>query len=73
MRVFIVMLALFLAACAPTVQGTEAGGVAQWYGASPAPAIEIANAHCQKYGRIARPTQVEAFGGYVTFSCERGS
>ena len=71
MRAIAVALLLLVAACAPTVDGTEMGGVAQWYGVSPGPAIEAANKHCSKYGRIARPSQTDAYSGYLTFSCDR--
>jgi hypothetical protein len=72
MKRFMAMVIVFgLAACAPTVDGTELGGVAQWYGTSPGPAIQAANEHCQKYGRTARPTQTNAYSGTLTFSCEK--
>jgi hypothetical protein len=73
MRVVILSLAFLLAACGPSVDATELGGVARWNGASPGPAVSAANAHCQRYGRTARVTQIEAWTGYVAFSCERPS
>jgi hypothetical protein len=72
MRWFIIALALLTAGCASaSVDGTELGGVATWtVDPTPTRAIAAANAHCQKYGRIAKTTQVNPLG-YLTFSCER--
>ncbi len=41
------------------------------YTTTPGGAIQAANAHCQKYGRVARTTQISHYTGYVTFSCDR--
>ncbi len=72
MKFFIVAIALATAGCAASVDGTELGGVAQWYGASPGEAVNAANVHCQKYGRVARVNQVQTLGGgYLAFSCEK--
>lgn len=74
MRFLIVMSAVLLAGCVSewvSVDGTELGGVATWTGSpTPGRAMQGANEHCQKYGRVARPTQLNPFG-YLTFSCEK--
>jgi hypothetical protein len=67
----VAVIAFELAACAPTVNGTEMGGVAQYYDLGPGPAIQATQTHCQKYGRTARPTQTDAHTGTLTFSCEK--
>lgn len=67
MRFFIVVSLFFLAGCQTTVNGSEAGGVASFYGLDPAPGVQAANDHCQKYGRVAQPTQYQK--GNLTFSC----
>jgi hypothetical protein len=64
-------MALVTAACSADVNGSELGGVAQWYGASPGSAMNAATAHCQKYGRAARVSQIQPNVGYLTFSCDR--
>ncbi len=64
-------IAFGLAACAPTVTGTELGGVATWTGMSMAPVIQAAQEHCKRYGRTARPTQTDAYSGTLTFSCDK--
>ena len=71
MKAFIVATALAVTGCAAAVDGTELGGVAQWYGASPGEAVTAANTHCQKYGRVARVSQVQTYGGYLAFSCDK--
>jgi len=71
MRKLALIAMLCLAACSPSVSGTDQGGVAQWYGASPAPAIEAADQHCKMYGRTARVNGVQPQTGYVLFSCEK--
>jgi hypothetical protein len=70
MRLLMVVMLAALAGCAPTVDATELGGVVN-YTTTPGGAIQAANAHCQKYGRVARATQISHYTGYVTFSCER--
>jgi len=69
MRYAMTALLLLLAACQSTVEGTEAGGVASYYGMNPGSGVQAANAHCQKYGLVARPGQIATNGGYLTFSC----
>lgn len=73
MRFFIVALSLAVAGCSANVDGSELGGVAQWYGGSPGSAMKAATAHCQKYGRGARVSQIQPAVGYLTFSCDSPS
>jgi len=65
------VVAFGLAACSPTVDGTELGGVVTWSGMSPGPAVQAAQEHCKRYGRTARPTQTDAYTGTLTFSCDK--
>jgi hypothetical protein len=65
-----ITLLLALGACAAQADGTELGGVVS-YTTTAGDAVKAANAHCQKYGRTARPTQTDHWGGSLTFSCER--
>jgi hypothetical protein len=62
--------AVGLAACAQrlTERNWQRSAV---YGATAEPAIEAARTHCQKYGRMARPTKTNAYLGTLTFSCEK--
>ncbi len=71
MRSCIVLLALSLGACAPQIDATELGGVARWGGIGPSSAVTEANAHCNRYGRSARVTQIDGLMQYITFSCDR--
>jgi hypothetical protein len=72
-----IALALLLGACSslPRVTGNELGGVMPWSGEDESDAFKAAQAHCEKYSRSARITQVATASGkakgVITFVCER--
>jgi hypothetical protein len=60
-----------LAGCAPSIKGETPnsivlGGVSNFNDSS---AFELAQAHCQKYGKNARPVEDRLHDGYVTCEC----
>ena len=75
MRMILAVVALLLAAgCgSPTVTGNAQGGVMPWHGTNTSKSFNAAQAHCQKYGRDARITQIVPHaGGSVAFDCVSG-
>jgi hypothetical protein len=64
---------LLLSACAgpgPGLTGNDTGGIIPWSPANRVLAVEWAQAHCARYGKIARITSVQAqYGGYIGFAC----
>ncbi len=70
MRSCMLILMLALGACSSAqVDGTATGGVATFWGPTPAPAVAAADAHCKRYGRTSSVTQVDGWG-FVTFACQ---
>lgn len=65
----VIALAALVAACStPTVSGNSQGGIMGSYG--PEKTFKAAQAHCQKYGKDAKITQVVPDAeGSATFSC----
>lgn len=74
MRKVVVVAALALSACgSPKVTGNAQGGVMPWFATNTNDAFNAAQAHCQKYGRDAKITQVNPYaGGTVAFDCVKG-
>lgn len=70
MRIAIVLLALTVAACAtPEVTGNSDGGITSMFASNEREVFAAAQAHCAKYGRNARITDVQAIGSSVSFEC----
>ena len=75
MRVLVVSLLIgghCLAGCAisPSVHGNERGGMMEWFATNEAQAFAAAEAHCKRYGKAARITEIKAHtGGHVLFEC----
>jgi hypothetical protein len=67
-RIVLVVAALGLSACAATVQGNSAGGIAR-VSLMQSEAFKAANAHCEKFGKIARISGNNDFEGTMTFDC----
>jgi len=65
----VIAIALLAAGCAgPKVSGNAQGGIMGSYG--PEKTFKAAQAHCQKYGKDAKITQVVPDAeGSATFSC----
>lgn len=73
-KVILGVTALGLSACAPTlVSGNAAGGMVDHFsGISPGgrgAAFDIANAHCAKYGKIARVSSQDPLNTTMSFDC----
>lgn len=70
MRFAILPLAL-LAGCAPSLVGAnEAGGIVNAnFNMGQGKALALAQAHCQKYGKIARVSGQNEIRNNVTFEC----
>ena len=65
-------LSAFTASCASAqgMTGNDTGGIIPWSGQSAPVAREIANVHCERYGRYAVITSVHSWpGGYIGFAC----
>lgn len=61
---------LGLTACAQTIAAAnELGGTISNHGWSHAKTLELAQAHCQKYGRNARITATSTLDATATFEC----
>lgn len=74
--ILVLGLAVPLAACgSPRATGNVLGGIMPWSGQSPASAFKSAQAHCEKFERSARITQVVQptadTEGAVVFVCEK--
>ena len=66
----IVVLALLIAGCAPTVgQVSPSGGIIKNYGWTPNKALAVAQAHCDKYGRDAVVTSQNDLQDNMAFRC----
>lgn len=69
------MLSFALTGCAQElISGNEAGGMVSGGDnllESRAGAMAIANAHCQKFGKVSRVSGQDAFAGTLTFDCVR--
>jgi hypothetical protein len=71
-RLWAVAVAIMVTGCsAPALKGAnERGGtVTHAIGSQQPTASEIANAHCKKYGRVARVSGTDVFGNTMTFEC----
>ena len=60
---------LLLQGCASMVQATPAGGILKVTGNKYGTALEIAQAHCSKYGESARISGQNVWNNTVTFDC----
>jgi hypothetical protein len=70
--VLTIFAALTLASCAPTMHGANAAGGMLEFGNrhSTEEALRMAEAHCQQFGKHARPTSRDADFTYsITFEC----
>lgn len=64
------LCALPLAACAPNIgAATPAGGIVKSYGWQPNKALEVAQVHCQKFGKNAIVTSQNDLQDNTTFQC----
>jgi hypothetical protein len=66
------IVGLLLASCAGPgpFQGNDTGGIIAWSPASQATALDVAMAHCGRYGKYARITSIHAqYGDYIGFAC----
>jgi len=64
-------LALSLSACAPRLgAATPAGGIVSSYGWQPNASLEIAERHCQKFGKSAVVTSQNDWQDNMTFECK---
>ena len=70
----VIAIALLAAGCSgPKVTGNSQGGAMPWFATNTENAFNAAQAHCQKYGKDARITQmVPIAGGSVAFDCVKG-
>ena len=69
MRVSIFAL-LLCAGCTPSLTANEAGGIVKnYYDGTKGEAFQSANAHCAKFGKVARFTSEEVWGSSATFEC----
>jgi hypothetical protein len=74
MRIAVILIALVLAGCGPTVAGNDLGGSVEGGGyTTNVDAFNAAETHCAKYGRKARVTQSAPQTAYsvssMTFDC----
>lgn len=68
----IVVLALPLAGCfgPPATIGNERGGSIEWFATNERAVFDAASAHCAKYGKSPRITEMrKEAGGHVLFEC----
>lgn len=64
------LTALFLvSACAPQIVGGEAGGIIKNHGLEQGKEFNMAEAHCQKYGRHARMAGANVIDATQRFDC----
>lgn len=62
--------AMVLTGCAPTLAGAnERGGIIGNHGWSQAKSFDMAEKHCQKYGRHARVSGTNDYEATLTFDC----
>jgi hypothetical protein len=65
------LFALSLSACAPHMSGaTPAGGIVTNYSGASQQALQIAQAHCQQYGKNAVVTSQNVWDDNMTFECK---
>ena len=70
MRLLVVLAVASLAGCAPgVISGTEAGGIVGHYGFQPGKSLQLANAHCEKFGKAARVSSQNDLQDNMTFDC----
>lgn len=72
MRTLVVASALLLASCASVESATPAGGILKVVGNQNGNALDLAEAHCQKYGKHARISGQNPLNNTVTFDCVSG-
>ena len=72
MRVLVILAALGLSSCVqPYFEGAnERGGIVRIKHGTPKEAFDLADAHCRRYGRVARVTNITEFPYTLLFSCE---
>jgi hypothetical protein len=69
MRIMALVAALFLTGCAHMEAATPAGGVLKVVGNKNGSALDLAQAHCAKYGKDARISGQNVWNNTVTFDC----
>ncbi|WP_198352341.1 hypothetical protein [Sphingomonas sp. MA1305] len=69
----LVLIAILLTGCAPSLVGAnEAGGVVGAnFNMSRSKALALADAHCRKYGKVARISGQNEVRNSTTFDCVR--
>lgn len=67
----VVVVVSLLGGCAPTVSGAnQAGGIVEHViGLNRDGAVKAADAHCKKYGKIARITEQNTLASTLVFEC----
>ncbi len=72
-KALILLVAALTAACAGPgygLTGNDVGGIIPWSPANQEIAMDMAEAHCARYGKHARITSVYAqYGNYIGFAC----
>jgi len=71
-RLIAVLLTISVAACGgiPKPIGNERGGTIDWFATNEREVFEAATAHCAKYGKSPRITEMrKEAGGHVLFEC----
>lgn len=69
MRGSLIVLVPLLGACATMQGATPAGGILKVVGNQNGKALQLADAHCQQYGRHARISGHDTWNNTVTFDC----
>jgi hypothetical protein len=70
MRAMVLLAAVVLAGCAARLEAAnERGGIVDTFGASYASGLEIADAHCRRFGRAAEFTGNGPRVGDLVFRC----
>jgi hypothetical protein len=66
----VLLLALLVSGCAPAIgSASEGGGIVKNYGWTPNHALDLAQAHCAKYGKDAVVTSENDLQDHMTFRC----
>lgn len=69
MRSLVIAATLFLASCANVEEATPAGGIVKVVGGERGKALQLAQAHCVRYGKNARISGQNMWNNTVTFDC----
>jgi hypothetical protein len=69
MRLWLIVLVPLLGSCATMQGATPAGGVLKVVGNQSGKALQLADAHCQQYGKHARISGQNTLNNTVTFDC----